>query len=616
MSDAPADFEPKEFLKRVTQSPGIYRMYHTDGQIIYVGKAKNLKKRLSSYFRSNQTNRKTVALISQIADIQVTVTHSEAEALILENNLIKEHRPRYNVLMRDDKSYPYILLSEHRHPRLSYHRGPKRTKGIYFGPFPSGGAVQQSLKLLQKIIGVRQCADSYYANRSRPCLQYQLKRCSGPCVEGLVSDADYQLQVEDTQRFLQGQHQELMDELIGRMEQASQQLDFEKAVQWRDQIAALRSVQEQQGVAGETEELDVFAMVTEHGICCIQILSVRRGQLLGSRSHLPKVPKGTEPAEVLESFVMQYYMANQSSRSIPSILVLDPSVKANTGLMQQALSQMAERSIKLLQGQRGEAKGYLELARTNAQHTLNEKLANRITMEQRFTSLKDLLLLEQPIHRMECFDISHTQGQQTVASCVVFNSQGPANGEYRRYNISGITPGDDYAAMAQALARRFKNCTEPEKVPELLIIDGGKGQLGKASAVLADVEWQQGCQPPLVLGIKKGEGRKAQFDTLLFAENWQELDVEPNQPAMHLIQHIRDEAHRFAISGHRQQRAKVKRTSSLEQIAGVGDKRRQALLKNFGGLHGVKAASVTALARVPGISKSLAQTIYDHFHPE
>ena len=614
-STSASEFDPKSFLKRVTQSPGIYRMLNADNEVIYVGKAKNLKKRLASYFRSQQTHRKTEALVGQIASIELTVTHSEAEALILENNLIKAHRPRYNVLMRDDKSYPYILLTDHIHPRLTSHRGAKRHKGTYFGPFPSGGAVKQSLQLLQKVFAVRQCEDSYYANRSRPCLQYQLKRCTGPCVEGLISNADYQQQVTDTMRFLQGHHQALMDDLMARMDQAAQLLDFEKAALWRDQIAALRSVQEQQGVSGETHELDVFALAHDHGICCIQVLSVRNGQLLGSRSHFPKVPKDTEISEVLESFMMQYYMVSEG-RTIPAIVVIEPNSSVAMALLQEALTTIASRPIKLLQGQRGDARQYLELARTNAQHTLAERLVNRITMEQRFCALQHVLELAQPIHRMECFDISHTQGTQTVASCVVFNSQGPANGEYRRFNITNITPGDDYAAMAQVLSRRFKSLTDAAKVPDLLIIDGGKGQLSKASEALAAIKWPEATQVPIVLGIKKGEGRKAQFDQILLAHSKQVVDVDPTTPAMHLIQHIRDEAHRFAISGHRQQRAKAKRTSSLEQIPGVGDKRRQALLKNFGGLQGLKAASVTAITRVPGISKQLAQTIYGHFHPE
>ncbi|MCM2680747.1 excinuclease ABC subunit UvrC [Echinimonas agarilytica] len=609
-----SEFDPKEFLSRVTTSPGVYRMYDGEDTIIYVGKAKNLKNRLSSYFRTQHVSRKTQALVRHICRVEVTVTLSEADALILENNLIKEHSPRYNVLMRDDKSYPYILLSDHQHPRLAFHRGPKRQKGTYFGPFPSGGAVRESLKLLQKVFAVRQCDDSYYANRSRPCLQYQLKRCTGPCVKGLVEDAEYLQQVKDTQHFLQGKHQQLIETLMTRMEEASMDLNFEKAAMVRDQIAALRTVQEQQSVGGETDELDVFAVAASHGICCIQILSVRRGQVLGSRSYFPKVPKGTDVDEVLESFVMQYYMADTVGRSIPSIVVME-QCESDATTIAQALSSVAERSIKLLQGQRGEAKRYLELAKANADITLASKLADRITVEQRFVSLQNVLELSQPIHRMECFDISHTQGDQTVASCVVFNGQGPATSEYRRYNINGITPGDDYAAMEQALSRRFKNVTDPAKVPTLLIIDGGKGQLGKAVEALRGVSWPEDSTPPLLIGIKKGERRKAQFDTLLFAETWEEVETDNTDPSMHLVQHIRDEAHRFAISGHRQQRGKVKRTSSLEQIPGVGDRRRQALLKNFGGLQGIKAASVEALARVPGISKKLAQSIHDHFHP-
>ncbi|GGA73147.1 UvrABC system protein C [Neiella marina] len=615
MSAQASEFDSKSFLRRVTQSPGVYRMYDSEREIIYVGKARNLKNRLSSYFRTQQLNRKTRALVAQIASIEVTVTLSEADALILENNLIKAHRPRYNVLMRDDKSYPYILLSEHRHPRLAFHRGPKRHKGSYFGPFPSGGAVRHSLKLLQKVFAVRQCEDSYYANRSRPCLQYQLKRCSGPCVAGLVSDDDYLKQVEHTQLFLQGKHQQLIEQLMSAMEQASMALEFERAAQIRDQIQSLRTIQEQQGVSGETEEIDVFATAYEHGLCCIQVLSIRNGQLLGSRSYFPKIPAETEHDEILESFIMQYYLSHNSERHVPAIVVTELPSDRNS-IIAEALATVTERSIQLRQGQRGEAKKYLELAKTNANTTLANKLADRTTAEQRFSQLQQLLELEKPIHRMECFDISHTQGDQTVASCVVFNGQGPANGEYRRYNIKGITAGDDYAAMAQVLTRRFKKLDDPSKVPDLLIVDGGKGQLGKAQEVLEQVSWPNGCEAPLLIGIKKGDKRKAQFDSLLLSETWETIAVDATEPAMHLVQHIRDEAHRFAISGHRQQRGKVKRTSTLEQIPGVGDRRRQALLKNFGGLQGIKAASVDTLSKVPGISKSLAQQIYDHFHPE
>ncbi|MBW8190661.1 excinuclease ABC subunit UvrC [Neiella marina] len=615
MSAQASEFDSKSFLRRVTQSPGVYRMYDAEQQIIYVGKAKNLKNRLSSYFRSNQLNRKTKALVSQIANVDVTVTLTEADALILENNLIKAHRPRYNVLMRDDKSYPYIFLSDHQHPRLAFHRGPKRHKGSYFGPFPSGGAVRHSLKLLQKVFAVRQCEDSYYANRSRPCLQYQLKRCSGPCVPELVSEADYQQQVRHTQLFLQGKHQQLIDQLMADMEQASMDLAFEQAAIIRDQIQSLRTVQEQQGVSGETNEIDVFASAYEHGMCCIQVLSIRNGQLLGSRSYFPKIPSDTALEEIIESFIMQYYLSHNSERHVPAVVVLELPAE-RSAIVSEALCTVTERQIHLRQGQRGESKKYLELAKTNASSTLANKLADRTTAEQRFRQLQQLLELEQPIHRMECFDISHTQGDQTVASCVVFNAQGPANGEYRRYNISGITAGDDYAAMAQVLTRRFKKLDDPSKVPDVLIVDGGKGQLGKAQEVLEQVEWPEQCSAPLLIGIKKGDKRKAQFDSLLLSGTWEVIAVDATEPAMHLVQHIRDEAHRFAISGHRQQRGKAKRTSSLEQIPGVGDKRRQALLKNFGGLQGIKAASVDALNRVPGISKALAQQIYDHFHPE
>lgn len=603
-------FDAKTFLSRAPHQPGVYRMKDSEGEVIYVGKAKHLKKRLSSYFRKNLDNRKTQALVAQIADVEYTLVNSETEALILENNLIKALRPKYNVLLRDDKSYPYILLSEHRHPRLSFHRGPQKAKGKYFGPFPSGTAVRASLSLLQKVFAVRQCEDTYYRNRTRPCLQYQLGRCTAPCV-GYVSDEAYSRQVERTRMFLAGQQNVLIEQLVGDMEQASASLDFEEAARLRDQIAMLRQVQEQQGVSGTRQELDVFVVAAEHGLTCVQVLSVRGGKLLGSRGYFPQVPSDTEAAEVLTSFIMQFYLAGVSGRQIPVEIIAASEQLDNT--LADALTEIAGHRIRVVQQPRGEGRRYLELAQMNVQTALANKLADRTTSEQRFQALLQALDLARPIKRMECFDISHTQGERTVASCVVFNSLGPAKSDYRRFNISGITPGDDYAAMAQALKRRYRQNDDPDKVPDILFIDGGKGQLSTALEALEGVQWPEPyADGPLIIGVAKGESRKPGLETLIVARTGEIISMKATDPALHLIQHIRDEAHRFAITGHRQQRAKVRKTSTLESIPGVGDRRRQALLKYLGGLQGIRKASVDELARVPGISKMLAQTIYDH----
>lgn len=603
-------FDSKAFLAQTPHHPGVYRMQDSQGDVIYVGKAKDLKKRLSSYFRRNVDSRKTQILVSQIAHVEYTLVNSETEALILENNLIKALRPKYNVLLRDDKSYPYILLSEHRHPRLAFHRGPQKQKGRYFGPFPSGTAVRASLSLLQKVFAVRQCEDSYYRNRTRPCLQYQLGRCTAPCV-GYVSDEAYQKQVKRTRMFLEGQQQVLIEQLVQDMEKASGDLDFEEAARLRDQIAMLRQVQEQQGVSGQRQQLDVFVIATEHGLTCVQVLSVRGGKLLGSRSYFPKVPDETPDSETLSSFIMQFYLSGVAGRQIPEDVIV--GVDDTDTSLPEALSEVAGRKVRVVAHPRGEGRRYLDLATMNLTSALANKLSDRTTSEQRFAALRQALDLAEPIKRMECFDISHTQGERTVASCVVFNGQGPAKSDYRRFNINGITPGDDYAAMTQALQRRYRQNDDPEKVPDILFIDGGKGQLSSTLAALEDTTWPEPKpEGPLIIGVAKGESRKPGLETLIVARTGEVINLKATDPALHLIQHIRDEAHRFAITGHRQQRAKVRKTSTLESIPGVGDRRRQALLKYLGGLQGIKNASVDELCRVPGISRTLAQTIYDH----
>lgn len=602
-------FDSKAFLKYVTHEPGVYRMYDTSGVVIYVGKAKDLKKRLSSYFRQNVASRKTEALVKSIANIDVTVTHTETEALLLEHNYIKQYQPRYNVLLRDDKSYPLIFLSSDAHPRLKIHRGAKHVKGEYFGPFPNSNAVRETLALLQKVFPIRQCEDSVYKNRSRPCLQYQIGRCLGPCVAGLVSDEEYQKQVNYVRLFLEGKDQQVLNQLISGMEEASEGLNFEEAARIRDQIQAIRRITERQFVSGDSDDLDVIGVTYESGMACMHVLFLRQGKVLGSRSYYPKIPKGTELDEVVQTFVGQFYLQGSQLRSLPSEILIDFSLPDKDAL-EDTLSEVAGRKIQIQSKPRGDRARYLKLARTNATIALKTKLSQQSTIHQRLVSLAEVLKLPK-INRMECFDISHTMGEETVASCVVFDGNGPLRSEYRRYNISGITPGDDYAAMSQVLKRRYGKALTDEKIPDVIFIDGGKGQLGQAIDVFngLNVDWNK--DKPLLIGIAKGTDRKAGLETLFFKAEGEGLSLPPDSPALHVIQHIRDDSHNHAISGHRQRRAKVRNTSALEQIDGVGPKRRQALLKYMGGLQPLLSATVDELAKIPGISQSLAEKIHN-----
>lgn len=602
-------FEPKAFLKTVTNQPGVYRMYDAGGTVIYVGKAKDLKKRLSSYFRINVSSRKTEQLVKNIASIDVTVTHTETEALLLEHNYIKLYQPRYNVLLRDDKSYPYIFLSKEAHPRLSMHRGAKHAKGEYFGPFPNSYAVRETLALMQKLFPIRQCEDSVYKNRSRPCLQYQIGRCLGPCVKGLVSDEEYEQQVNYVRLFLTGKDQQVLTGLIERMEKASQNLRFEEAARFRDQIQAVRAVTEQQYVSGDGDDLDVIGVAFESGLACIHVLFIRQGKVLGSRSYYPKIPAGTLLEEVVETFLGQFYLQGSENRTLPGEILLDFALPEKE-LLADSLSQVAGRKIQIQTQPRGARARYLKLARTNASTALLTKLAQQSTIHQRLSSLAKVVKLES-ISRMECFDISHTMGEQTVASCVVFDKNGPVKSEYRRYNITGITPGDDYAAMHQVLTRRYGKHLDESKVPDIIFIDGGKGQLGQAKDVFdsLDVDWDK--NRPLLIGVAKGSDRKAGLETLFFKPEGEGIALPSDSPALHVIQHIRDESHNHAITGHRQRRAKVKNTSALESIEGVGPKRRQMLLKYMGGLQPLKNSSVEEIAKVPSISYALAEKIYN-----
>lgn len=601
-------FDSPAFLKTVTSQPGVYRMYDESNTVIYVGKAKDLKKRLASYFRSNVASRKTEALVKAIHQIDVTITHTETEALLLEHNYIKLYQPRYNVLLRDDKSYPMIFLSGDSHPRLAVHRGAKHAKGEYFGPFPNGNAVRETLMLLQKLFPIRQCENSVYRNRSRPCLQYQIGRCLGPCVAGLVSEEDYRQQVEYVRLFLLGKDQQVLNQLVTRMEAASRRLDFEEAARIRDQIQAVRRVTEKQFVSGDGEDLDVIGVSFDAGMACVHVLFIRQGKVLGSRSYFPKVPAGTELAEVVQTFVGQFYLQGSLSRTLPTEILLDFALPEKD-VLAESLSEVAGRRIHIQTKPRGDRARYLKLARTNAATALITKLSQQSTIHQRLKALADVLHLEK-IERMECFDISHTMGEQTVASCVVFDANGPLRSEYRRYNISGITPGDDYAAMNQVLKRRYGKALEESKIPDVIVIDGGKGQLGQALAVFdeLDVPWDK--RKPLLLGVAKGTERKAGLETLFFEATGEGIALPADSPALHVIQHIRDDSHDHAITGHRKKRAKVKNTSSLELIEGVGPKRRQMLLKYLGGMQPLLNASIDDIANVPGISHALAEKIF------
>jgi excinuclease ABC subunit C len=583
-------------------------MYDTAGTVIYVGKAKDLKKRLTSYFRAQVGSRKTEVLVSNIQNIDVTVTHTETEALLLEHNYIKLYQPRYNVLLRDDKSYPYIFLSGDSHPRLAMHRGAKHAKGEYFGPFPNGYAVRETLALLQKIFPIRQCENSVYRNRSRPCLQYQIGRCLGPCVAGLVSEEEYAQQTDYVRLFLAGKDDQVINQLVKRMENASEELRFEEAGILRDQIQAVRRVTERQFVSNQGDDLDVMSVAFDAGMACLHVLFIRQGKVLGSRSYFPKVPADTELTEVVQTFVGQFYLQGSEARTLPADILLDFNLPERE-LLAESLSALAGRKVNIQSKPRGDRARYLKLARTNAATALTTKLSQHSTIQQRLAALATFLELDS-INRMECFDISHTMGEQTIASCVVFNRDGPLRSDYRRYNIEGITPGDDYAAMNQVLRRRYGKALEADKIPDVVIIDGGKGQLAQAKQVFAELNVPWDKDRPILLGVAKGSDRKAGLETLFFEAEGEGVSLPPDSPALHVIQHIRDDSHNHAISGHRKKRAKVKNTSALESIEGVGPKRRQQLLKYMGGLQPLMNASVDEIAKVPGISVALAEKIY------
>ena len=600
-------FDHESFLPTLSKRPSVYQMYDADGQLLYVGKAKNLRNRVSSYFRASGLEAKTMAMVSKIADIQVTVLDSEIEALLLEHNLIKKHQPVYNILLRDDKSYPYIYLSDGEFPRLSLHRGAKRGKGQYFGPYPSAGAVRRSLTFLQKVFQVRQCEDSYYRNRSRPCLQHQIGRCTAPCV-GLVSEEDYAEQVEHTVLFLNGSSRELMKDLADQMESASANLQFERAAVYRDQLRQLQQVQASQGIEGVSGDLDIVAACVEAGKACVQVLFVRAGRVLGSKSYFPPLKLAEDEAEVINAFLAQYYLTG--AREIPRELILSHDPEDREAL-QSVLGERAQRQVSLKTRVREARAKWLQLAGQTASQNLQSQLAARQTSLDRFQALQDSLKLPELPERLECFDISHSSGEATVASCVVFDHAGPRKSDYRKFNIEDITAGDDYAAMQQALERRYKRLKAGEgTLPDILFIDGGKGQVAQALGVMEELQ----INDVMVIGVAKGTTRKAGFETLVLGETGKEIQLNGDNPGLHLIQHIRDEAHRFAITGHRARRDKKRKGSVLDEIPGVGAKRRRDLLRHFGGLKGIQRATREELMKVTGINEKIASDIYEQLH--
>ncbi len=621
-------FDGRAYAAALSTAPGVYRMYAADDTLLYVGKAGALRKRVGSYFNGSPKSRRIMMMLAQVARMDVTVTRTEAEALLLENQLIKSLAPRYNVSLRDDKTYPQVLLTREQWPRIALHRGPRSVPGRYYGPYPGVGAVRETLNLMHKLFKLRSCEDSVFRNRSRPCLQYQIGRCSAPCVE-LVAQAEYDESVRRAALFLEGRSDQLADELVQAMQQASDALEFERAARLRDLVASLRSMQNRQYVDGRAADLDVLACAMQGASACVLLLAFRDGRNLGTRAFFPRTNGEDSAEEVLGAFVSQYY----AEHAPPPEVLLDREIP-DAGMIEAALASAAERKVVLKWNVRGERAGYVELASRNAQISLVSELDSRGAQHARSEALRQMLGLAEPVRRVECFDISHTMGEATVASCVVFDAAGPVRAQYRRYNISGIEPGDDYAAMRQAIDRRFRRALEAAEMaapdadasdggrsraasrsgdlpalPDVLLIDGGAGQLAQAQAALADL----GVKGVLLLGVAKGVERRAGHEALVLPDG-REIRPGAASPALQFIQQVRDEAHRFAITGHRGRRQKARMTSRLEDIPGIGPRRRASLLKHFGGLAGLKAAGEAEIARVEGINAALATRIYANLH--
>ncbi|MEL7539145.1 MAG: excinuclease ABC subunit UvrC [Pseudomonadota bacterium] len=600
-------FDPKPFVASLTQRPGVYQMFGVDNELLYVGKARNLKKRVSSYFSGRAKDAKTMALVRHIQRVEVHVTRTEVEALLLEHTLIKEHRPRFNVLLRDDKSYPWIYLNDkHEYPRLAFYRGPRRKHGELFGPYPSAGAVRETLSELQKLFLIRPCRDSFFANRTRPCLQYQIHRCSAPCV-GYIEPAAYREDLTNATEFLRGNSSQVIENLAERMDTAAAEQRYEDAARYRDQVARLRRIETQQVVDGAgSRSLDVIATAQRGSVRAIAVLSIREGRLVGTRNVYPIAPAETPDEELMAAFLSQYFLENE----IPPEIVISLPVD-DQDLLQAALEERRGSRVQLHSNVRAERQRWLEMARTNAEEAAGLRAVAASGIAEQREDLATELALDAPPERIECFDISHTAGEASVASCVVFGADGPLKASYRRFNIDGIEPGDDYAAMEQALTRRYKRVKKGESpVPDLVLIDGGKGQLGVALEAMKALDF---ADVPLI-GVAKGRARKAGAERLFFPGQDGPLQLPPDSPALRLIQNIRDEAHRFAITAHRQRRSRARQRSPLEEIPGLGPKRRRELLRQFGGLQGVERAGIDDLARTNGISRQMAQKIYDRFH--
>ncbi|MEM7196437.1 MAG: excinuclease ABC subunit UvrC [Pseudomonadota bacterium] len=600
-------FDHQQFLTTVSDRPGVYIYYDEDGNTIYVGKARNLKKRVSSYFRKTGLTPKTQLMVSRIRRAETQQTSSESEALLLENNLIKARRPRYNISLRDDKSFPYIRLTQHdTYPRFSFYRGRRSQKSKYFGPYPNAAAVREMLGHLHKIFQLRQCNDTFFNNRSRPCLQHQIKRCSAPCVDK-ISPEHYAEDIRQAIDMLNGRDNSLMEELGERMERASEQLDFEQAALFRDRIALLQRVRERQYVSSEASDADIVAVAVESGMACFAVATVRQGRNLGTRYEIQRNVLDISASALLDAFLPQNYLG----QVIPSEIIVSDPVESRASL-QQAFSIESGSKIEIKSNVRSHRSRWLDSARINAADHLRQHLSERTQIDDMFAALAELLALEEIPERMECFDISHTMGERTVGSCVVFDHQGPVKSDYRRFNVEGIQGGDDYAAMRQVLHRRYKRVLEDDgKLPDLVVIDGGKGQLGIAHGVFEELQIADNV---LLLGVSKGPARKAGEEQFHLVDCDRVIYPGGTSPASHLIQRIRDEAHRFAITGHRARRAKARTDSPLEQIEGVGEKRRRNLLRHFGGMQEIKRASVEDLSKAPGISPSLAEKIFNRFH--
>ncbi len=596
-------FDVEKFLAALPTRPGVYRMLGDRGEVLYVGKARNLKARVTAYFRASGLAAKTMALVAKVRDVQITVTGSETEALLLEQSLIKAERPRFNVLLRDDKSYPYIHLTEHPYPRLTFHRGAKSGKGLYFGPFPSAAAVRDSLNILQKLFGIRPCTDSFFKNRSRPCLQHQIKRCSAPCV-GLVERDQYADDVRLAILFLRGKSAAVLDEFKTRMDAAANVLKFERAARYRDQISHLRQMQENQYVDGDGGDVDIFGVAQGAGQACVQGLFVRAGRLLGHRTWFPKNELAVAAGELLFAFLSQYYLGSDN-REIPKTVVASTPME-ELELLTAALTDRAGRKVEAVCRVRGQRARWVRMAAENADLSLAALIADRKNVLARFVELQTALGWQDLPERLECFDISHSSGEATVASCVVFNTAGPVKSDYRRFNIEGVARGDDYGALEQAVRRRYTRLVKGEgALPDAIIIDGGAGQVARAAEVLEQLQ----VDNVALLGIAKGPTRKPGLETIILAGHG-ELNLPPNGPAMHLLQHIRDEAHRFAITGHRGRRQKQRRQSALDDVPGVGPRRKRELLAHFGSVAAIAGASVEEIAKVPGVSDKLATGIH------